>query len=476
MADALAEIAPRHVDRLRETFSGDVVTPGDEAYNDARRIWNAVFDRRPALLVRPTDVNDVATAIRFGRERDLEIAIRSGGHSASGHSTSDGGLVIDLSRLRGVTVDPEHRAARANGGALLGELDVAAQAHGLVCPVGVIGHTGVAGLTLGGGMGRLQRNFGLTIDNLRSVELVTADGRTVRASETEEPELFWGIRGAGANFGVATAFEFGLREFGPLLHRGVRIYPAAHVHDVWSMFRDFAAVAPDELGLIISIGRAEPAADYPASVAGAPIAIVSYNHSGDAGRVERDVAPLRSGPEPVMSTGGSYPYLEVQTAHDLAMGWGRRSYIMGGYANDIRPEAFDAMVEHVATAREGASFALTVQGGAMARLADDATAFTGRDARFEMSADSEWDDPAQDEIQRDWVRRAMAIVEQDAVTGRYVNEVADEGPEHTRAIYGDAKLARLTALKRAWDPDNVFRLNHNIAPSVTGLNPRTGAA
>ena len=313
-------------------------------------------------------------------------------------------------------------------------------------------------------MGRLQRHFGLTIDNLRAVELVTADGRAVRASESEEPDLFWGIRGAGANFGVVTAFEFELREFGPLLHRGVRIYPAAQVHEVWPMVRDFAAVAPDEVALILTIGRAEPAADYPESVAGEPIVIVAYNHSGDAAAVERDIAPLRAGPEPVSSTDGSHPYLEVQTANDLAMGWGHRSYIKGGYANDFRPEAFDALVEHVARAPAGSSFAITVQGGAIERVPDDAMAFTGRDARFEMSADTDWDDPALDETHRGWVRRAMAIVEPDAVTGRYVNEIAESGPEESRAIYGDAKLARLTALKRAWDPDNVFRLNHNIAP------------
>jgi FAD/FMN-containing dehydrogenase len=464
MTEALAGLSREHVDRLRETFRDEVITPADDAYDDARRVWNAIFDRRPALLVRPTSVQSVATAIRFGRERDLEIAIRGGGHSACGHSTSDGGLVIDLSRLRGVTVDPDRRIARVNGGALLGELDIAAQAHGLVCPVGVIGHTGVAGLTLGGGMGRLQRHFGLTIDNLRAVELVTADGRMVRASESEEPDLFWGIRGAGANFGVATAFEFHLREFGPLLHRGVRIYPASQVHEVWSMFRDFAAVAPTGLALILNVGRAEPAADYPESVAGEPVVAVAYNHSGDAAAVERDVAPLREGPEPVSSTDGSHLYLEVQTANDLAMGWGRRSYIMGGYANDFRGEAFDAIVEHAAAAPEGSSFAITVQGGAIAQVSEEAMAFTGRDARFEMSADAEWDDPALDGTHRDWVRQAMAIVEPDSVIGRYVNEIAESGPDQSRAIYGDAKLARLTALKRAWDPDNVFRLNHNIAP------------
>lgn len=465
MAEALMGLTPGHVNRLRETCGGEVITPGDDAYDDARRVWNAIFDRRPSLLIRPTSVDDVATAIRFGREHDLEIAIRSGGHSAAGHSTSDGGLVIDLSRLRGVTVDPERRVARVTGGALLGELDIAAQAYGLVCPVGVIGHTGVAGLTLGGGMGRLQRNFGLTIDNLRAVELVTADGRAIRASESEEPDLFWGIRGAGANFGVVTAFEFGLREFGPLLHRGVRIYPATQVHEVWAMVRDLAAVAPDEVALILSIGRAEPAEEYPASVAGGPIVIVSYNHSGDAADVERDIAPLRSGPEPVSISDSSQEYLEVQTANDLAMGWGHRSYIKGGYADGFRPEAFDAIVDHVARAPgDGSTFAITVQGGAMARVPDDAMAFTGRDARFEMSADSDWDDPALDAAHRDWVRGAMAIVEPDAVTGRYVNEIGESGPEETRAIYGDAKLARLTALKRAWDPDNVFHLNHNIAP------------
>ena len=323
---------------------------------------------------------------------------------------------------------------------------------------------GVGGLTLGGGMGRLQRHFGLTIDHLRAVELVTADGRVVRASESEEPDLFWGMRGAGANFGVVTAFEFDLQEFGPLLHRGVRIYPATQIHGVWPMVRDFAAVAPDELALIVSIGRAEPAGAWPESVAGEPIVVASYNHSGHATDVERDLAPLRDGPEPISTTDTSEPYLEVQTANDLAMGWGSRSYIKGGYANDFRPEAFDALVEHAAAAPSGASFAITAQGGAIGRVPDDATAFTGRDARFEMSADSEWDDPAQDGLQVDWVRRAMGIVEPDAVTGRYCNEIGDSGPEETRAIYGDAKLERLRALKRAWDPDNVFHLNHNVTP------------
>ena len=225
------------LDQFRRGFAGDVIAPSDAAYDDARRVWNAVFDRRPAVVVRPTSVDDVVAAVRFGRERDLEIAVRGGGHSALGHSTTDGGIVIDLARLNEVTVDPATRLARAGGGALLGTLDIAGAEHGLVCPVGVVGHTGVAGLTLGGGVGRLQRRFGLTIDHLRAVELVTADGRLVRATETDEPELFWGLRGAGANFGVATSLELELEPFSGTLHRGVHIHPATDIHELWPIFR-----------------------------------------------------------------------------------------------------------------------------------------------------------------------------------------------------------------------------------------------
>jgi FAD/FMN-containing dehydrogenase len=334
-----------------------------------------------------------------------------------------------------------------------------------VCPVGVIGHTGVAGLTLGGGIGRLQRHFGLTIDSLRSVELVTADGNVVRASAREEPELFWGIRGAGWNFGIVTAFEFDLRPFGPDLHRGVRMYPASVAHEVVDVFSDWAATAPDTVSAICGINLALPAGEYPEAVAGQPIVVVAFNHSGRADAVERDTAGLRRGPEPVSVSGGSQPYLEVQTAHDLQLGWGRRSIISSLYSDGLRPEALDAMIDHVASGPAEASFSITAQGGAIARVDDEAMAFTGRTARFDFSADSAWDDAADDEVNRDWVRHAMGILEPDAIEGRYVNGNSTEGPAETRSFYGDAKLARLGQLKRAWDPDNVFRLNHNIPPA-----------
>ena len=465
MVHAPAGLTDGQLTRLRNAFAGEIVTPADDGYDEARRLWNAMHDRHPAVVLRPTTTDEVATAIRFARDTDLALAVRAGGHSAAGHSSCDGGLVIDLSRMRGVTVDPERRTARANGGALLGELDVAAQAHGLVCPVGVIGHTGVAGLTLGGGVGRLQRQFGLTIDNLRAVELVTADGRLVWASATDEPELFWGIRGAGWNFGIVAGFEFGLHPFGPDLHRGVRTYPASVAGEVFDVFRTYAADAPETVSVIYGIGLAEPASDYPDSVAGKPIAFVAFNHSGRADAVEADTAGLRRGPEPVAVTGGSQPYLEVQTAHDLALGWGRRSFIKSLYADDVRPEALDELVEHVATGPAEASFSVTAQRGAIARVAEDAMAFTGRMARFDLSADSAWEDATGDEANKAWVRNALAIVEPDATEGRYSNGNSDEGPAETRAFYGDAKLARLAQLKRAWDPDNVFRLNHNISPA-----------
>jgi FAD/FMN-containing dehydrogenase len=453
------------IEALRRSFEGDIIRPSDAAFDDARRVWNAIHDRRPGVILRPRDAADVATAIRFGRERGLEIAVRSGAHSATGHSTTDGGLVIDLQRLRGVTVDPERQTARVNGGALLGELDIAAQQHGLVCPVGVIGHTGVAGLTLGGGIGRLQRNFGLTIDNLRAVELVTADGRAVRASPSEEPDLFWGLRGAGPNFGVATAFEFDLHPFDGQLHRGTLAWPASQAQAVWSMVREFAPAAPDALSFILVLGRSEAGDTFPESLNGQPIVIVGYNHSGDAAAVERDVAPLLSGPAPVFSTHGTAPYLDVQTAHDLAMGWGHRTLIESAYANDVSPGTIDALVAHTAAAPADASFSITVHGGAIARVADDAMAYTGRSAAFDVSADATWDDPGLDELNIEWVRSALSIVEPDLTVGRYVNGITRDDPNQARAVYGEAKLARLQALKRTWDPDNVFRRNHNIVPA-----------
>ena len=464
MVEATARIAPRQIEQLRRSC-GEVIAPEDAGYDDARRLWNAIHDRRPAVIARPSSAEEVATAVRFAREHDLEITVRSGGHSAAGFGGANGGLLVDMSAMRGVEADPRTRTAWANGGALLGELDVAAQAHGLVCPIGVIGHTGVAGLTLGGGIGRLQRHFGLTIDNLTAVELVTADGRLVRATETEEPELFWGLRGAGWNFGIATAFEFRLHPFGPDLHRGVLTFPATRVQEIWNRFREYAPSAPDAVSAIFGIALAGEGEGYPEDVVGRPIVYLAWNHSGSADDVERDTAGLRVGTEPLTTTIGSSPYLEVQTAHDLAFDWGSRSFIKSHNANDVRPDALDELVELAGVAPGDSSFSITTLGGAISRVPEDATAFAGRGSAYDLSADSSWTDPAVDEANIDWCRRAMQIVEPDRTLGAYANGNSDAGPEATRRIYGDAKVARLSALKRIWDPDNVFHVNPNVEPA-----------
>jgi FAD/FMN-containing dehydrogenase len=465
MVDASTTIALHHVEQLRRSCA-DVITADDDAYDEGRRLWNAIHDRRPAVIARPSTAEEVAAAVRFAREHDLEITVRSGGHSAAGFGGADGGLLVDLSGMRGVVADPRTRIARANGGAMLGELDVAAQAHGLVCPTGVVGHTGVAGLTLGGGVGRLQRHFGLTIDNLAAVELVTADGRLVRATETEEPELFWGLRGAGWNFGIATAFEFRLQPFGPDLHRGVLTFPATQVHELWDVFREYALHAPDAVSCIFGLDRAGSDAGYADDMVGRPIVFFAWNHSGAAEDAERDTAGLRRGPAPLSTTIASVRYLDVQTAHDLAFGWGSRSFIKSQNGSGVRPEALDELVELVADVPGEATFSITALGGAIARVPEDATAYAGRDAAFDLSADSSWTDAALDGANADWCRRAMAVVEPDRTLGAYANGNSDAGPEESRRIYGDAKLARLADLKRTWDPDNVFHVNPNVVPAT----------
>jgi FAD/FMN-containing dehydrogenase len=329
-----------------------------------------------------------------------------------------------------------------------------------------VGHTGVAGLTLGGGIGRLQRRFGLTIDSLRAVELVAADGRLVRATAEEEPELFWGLRGAGANFGVATSLELALHPFDGTLHRGVHLHPATDIHELWAVFREFAAAAPDTIAAIFTVALAEPASSYPDSVAGRPIIVISYNHSGAGEDVERDIAPLLKGPKAAMATATHEPYLTAQRSSDLSMAWGSRTAILGGYVADCAPAALDAFVAQVEHAPGDSSISVTAMGGAIGRVQDDAMAFSGRTAPFDVSPDTAWSDPALDDANDAWVRQAMAIVEPDLLPGRYINELSDAGPEVTRASYGDEKLDRLRALKRAWDPTNAFRLNHNVTPEA----------
>jgi len=460
-----AALDPSALSTFRDAFAGAIIEPSDDRYDAARVVWNGMFDRRPALIVRPTGQADVITAVRFARERGLDIAVRGGGHSIPGFSTCDDGLIVDLSAMRGVRVDPDRRIAWANGGTLLSELDHEAQAFGLACPVGVVSHTGVAGLTLGGGMGRLMRRHGLTIDNLRSVDLVTADGRLVHASDDENPDLFWGMRGAGANFGVVTSFEFRLHPIGPEIVRGTVIHPVERTHELAALFREFVESSPDEVMTTFAIGPAIPAEDFPAEVAGRPIALISALHCGSLAAAERDFAGLRAFGTPVMDTFGPTTYLAAQHLNDgPELDWGHRFYMKSGYFGDLPDDLIDGCIGAVERAPGDCTFSFWAWGRAIAETAEDATAFNRRDAAFWGSAEVMWDDPAQDASYVGWAKDAMAMLQPFTMPGRYVNDVVEMGDDVVRLIYGDAKYERLRALKRAWDPDNVFHLNQNIRP------------
>jgi FAD/FMN-containing dehydrogenase len=388
------------------------------------------------------------------------------GHSIPGFSTCDGGIVVDLSRLRGADVDPHARTARVGGGALLGELDDAAQEHGLVCPVGVVSHTGVGGLTLGGGMGRLQRRFGLTIDNLLAVELVTADGSRIRASEDEQPELFWGLRGAGANFGVVTSFEFRLHPLDGVVTHGIVIHPVERAEALAERYRELVEAGPDTVWASFGVGLALPAEDYPPAVAGGPVAYVAVLHSGSAADAERDLAALRGLEGAAADTIEPKPYLATQRLNDEATAWGHRFSMRSAFLRTLPDGVVRAWIDRVERIPEGAAggYSVWACGGAIAAVADEATAFTGREGLYWAAAEVQWDALELDAACRAWGRAALAEAEPYETAGRYVNDVAEVEDGLARSIYGDAKYERLVALKRRWDPDNVFRLNQNIRP------------
>lgn len=449
---------------FRDRFAGEVVLPGDPDYDRFRVVWNAIADRRPAIIARCTGPDDVLAAVRFAREHELLIAVRGGGHSVAGFSTCDGGIVIDLSLMRAVTVDPQRRVAIAQGGAHLGQLDEQAQEHGLACPVGVVAHTGVAGLTLGGGMGRLQRKYGLTIDNLLGVDLITADGRQLHASNDENADLFWGIRGAGANFGVVTSFELQLHPLGSTVTQGFALHPIGRLHKAGAVHREFVATAPDEIFVNIGFGMATAEAPFPLEMAGRPYVAVGATHSGSPADAEQALQTLRQ-MNPVVDTFRPRSYLELQSMNDEGMAWGKRFYMKSAYLDELSDGALEVCAVQVAKAPgAGCEVGLWAMGGAIGRVRDDAMAFTGREAAYWLGIEALWEDPAQDAAHIAWGRAAMAALMPFTRPGNYVNDIVESTLDVVRAIYGEAKYQRLVRLKRAYDPDNVFRLNQNIRP------------
>jgi FAD/FMN-containing dehydrogenase len=452
------------LERLRRDFRGRLILPGDAEYDRSRVVWNAIADRHPAIVARCTRVEDVIAAVRFARERDLVIAVRGGGHSVAGFATCDGGMVIDLSGMRDVRVDPNTRIARVAGGALLEQLDRAAQEYGLACPVGVVGHTGVGGLTLGGGMGRLERKHGYTVDNLISVDLVSADGSVRHVSEEDDPELFWGLRGAGANFGIATAFGFRLHPIGPNVTTAVVVFPIERAREAAALYRDLSRSAPDHMHLGLNFATAPGGRAGTPGLRGSATVAVGATHFGDQRDAERDLRKLRDQIEPLVETITPTTYLALQKVSDEEMAWGKRFYMKGAFLDELPDAAVDRAAEQVSVAPGECSIGLWAQGGATANLAEDAMAFTGRGAAHWLGAEAFWVDHERDGDHVAWGRAAMAALKPFTRAGHYVNDMVEQGDDVVRSIYGDAKYDRLRALKRAHDPDNVFRLNQNIRP------------
>ena len=360
-------------------------------------------------------------------------------------------------------MDPQARTALVNGGALSGYLDHESQAFGLVCPVGYVSHTRVAGLSLGGGMGRLQRKHGLTVDNLISVDMVTAAGQLIHASEEENPELFWGLRGAGANFGVVTSFEFRLHPVGPMVTNGLVAHPIERAHEIVALFRDYSATAPDEAMVTMGFQLGPGGAGLPDELVGRPIVLIAATHCGSSEAAERDLKPLR-GFDPLLDTFTSQSFIALQAANDEEMRWGRRFYMKGAYIDTLSDEFMDICEEQIAKSSEGCSIPIWAQGGAVGRVPNDAMAFTGRDAAFWIGTEAYWEDPALDDAYIGWARSAMDAIKPLTTAGHYVNDLVESGEDLIRFAYGADKYERLRALKRTYDPDNVFRMNQNIEP------------
>jgi FAD/FMN-containing dehydrogenase len=459
--DTTAGLQENDVEALKASVQGQVLRPEDEGYDSARRVWNGMIDKRPALVVRCTDAGDVRTAVEFARTHQLLLAVCGGGHNVAGNAVCDGGLMIDLSPMKHIEVDPEAHTARAQPGLTWGEFDRATQAHGLATTGGLVSTTGIAGFTLGGGLGWLMRSYGLACDNLVSADVITADGRQITASADENPDLFWGIRGGGGNFGIVTSFTFKLYPV-TTVFAGVVVYPWEQAKQIVRRYRDFARTAPDELTahiLLICMPDGTPA-----------VAIAAcYNGAIEAG--EAALKAVRSWGPPLDDGLRPMPYVEFQSMFDAANPTGSRYYWKSSVLKELSDEAIDTLVDHFPSVPSPRSSVLIEQlGGAVRRVGDEDTAYTHRSVDFDFLIASVWDDPEQDGPNVAWAREINAAVEPFARQMVYVNYLGDEGEDRVRAAYGSAKYERLVSLKNTYDPTNLFHLNQNIKPSSPGQN------
>jgi FAD/FMN-containing dehydrogenase len=446
-------------------FRGDVLRPEHQDYEVFRRIWNGSIDKHPALIIRCAGVSDVINAVKYGRESGLPVAVRSGGHSFPGLSVADDALMIDLSPMKGVRVDPDKRTARVQAGVLLGELDRETQAFGLAVPSGIVTHTGVAGLTLGGGIGWIQRKHGLSVDKLRSVDLVTADGEFVKASRDENEDLFWGVRGGGGNFGIVTEFEFDCVPLGTHVLAGPIFWPMEKSGEVLRFYRDWVADAPDELMTIVLHRKAPPLPFVPEELHGKLVVMIAPCWAGDPEAGERFIKPLREFSSPVADVCTVKPFLVHQSMFDPSFVPGRWYYFKSCDVAELTDEIIDITQERSLQIKSPlTSYPIWQMGGAVSNVGDDETAFGGRGSAFTYNIGCSTETSEGFEEERQWARDFWSALEpwHEWV---YVNFLENEGEERIRAAYGAEKYDKLRALKRKYDPDNFFRINQNIPPA-----------
>jgi FAD/FMN-containing dehydrogenase len=456
---------PSALRELEATFAGELIRPEDPSFDRRRAVWNGSIDRRPGLIARCGSVDDVSAAVKFATGAGLPLAVRGGGHSFPGLSVCDDGLVIDLGPMKAIRVDPDRRTARAEAGVLLGELDASTQRFGLAVPAGIVTHTGLSGLTLGGGIGWIQRKYGLTIDQLLSVDLITAEGERLTASETENPDLFWGVRGAGGNFGVVTEFEFRLNELGPTVVAGPVFWPISDAADVLRFYREWIAEAPDELMTIVIHRKAPPLPFVPTELHGELVIAVICCYVGSVEEGERVAAPLKAFGSPVLDLCEPKPFLEHQSMFDPSYPHGRWYYMRACDVAELSDEVIEITVEHARRIRSPlTAFPIWQMGGAVSRVAEDETAFNGRSVGHTFNITASTAGPEGFDEEREWVRDFSAALEPHQVGSVYVNFLMDEGEGRIRDAYGASKFDRLKELKRRYDPGNLFRLNQNIAP------------
>ncbi len=453
-------------DELAESFRGQLLLPTSPGYDAARRIWNGAIDRRPACIACCTGVADVIAAVRFARERDLLVAVRSGGHGVGGHALCDGGLVIDLSPMKGIRVDPASRTARAEAGVLWGELDRETQHHWLATVGGIVTHTGIAGLTLGGGIGWLMRKHGATVDNLLSADVVTAQGDFITASEEENPDLFWAIRGGGGNFGIVTSFEYRLHPVGPIVLAGPVFHALQDAPEVLRFYREFIAAAPDELTTIFELSVAPPAPFLPETVHGKQVVMVGACYAGSPDEGAEVVRPLKQFGRPIVDLLGPKPYTALQSMFDPMVPHGWHRYWKSVELPPLTDTAIDTLVEHAPAVSSPKSYCIVFHlGGALARVGADETAFSQRDAAHNVNINAVWTEEDPDgERHIAWARDFFDAMQPHAGGRVYVNFLGEEGDDRVRQAYGARNYERLARLKTVYDPTNFFRLNQNIQP------------